>query len=81
VLEEGQTVCCYAKSEKSWIEDPQGVRWETFLTTGESTVYGSDELSSAACCAPAQRAGVVSESCCTTEQKAQARADKAACCA
>jgi catechol 2,3-dioxygenase-like lactoylglutathione lyase family enzyme len=39
VLEEGETVCCYAKSEKSWIEDPQGVRWETFLTSGESTVY------------------------------------------
>jgi catechol 2,3-dioxygenase-like lactoylglutathione lyase family enzyme len=39
VLEEGAT-CCYAKSEKSWITDPQGVSWETFLTSGESTVYG-----------------------------------------
>ena len=38
----GATTCCYAKSEKSWIEDPQGVKWETFLTTGESTTYGSD---------------------------------------
>jgi catechol 2,3-dioxygenase-like lactoylglutathione lyase family enzyme len=42
VLEEGKTTCCYAKSEKSWVEDPQGVQWETFLTTGESTVYGTD---------------------------------------
>lgn len=40
VLEEGKTTCCYAKSEKSWISDPQGISWETFLTTGESTVYG-----------------------------------------
>lgn len=63
VLEEGVTTCCYAQSEKSWIEDPQGVRWETFLTTGESTVYGRDpveaeaaEGASSACCAP---------SCCT----------------
>jgi catechol-2,3-dioxygenase len=40
VLEEGATTCCYAKSEKSWITDPQGLSWETFLTTGESTVYG-----------------------------------------
>ena len=40
VFEEGQTTCCYAKSEKSWINDPQGVPWETFLTTGESTTYG-----------------------------------------
>jgi catechol-2,3-dioxygenase len=55
VLEEGATTCCYAKSEKSWIEDPQGIQWETFLTTGESTVYGSDPVVEAranACCAP-----------------------------
>ncbi len=44
VLEEGATTCCYAKSEKSWIDDPQGVQWETFLTTGESTVYGHDPV-------------------------------------
>jgi catechol-2,3-dioxygenase len=34
VLEEGATTCCYAQSEKSWISDPQGVPWETFMTTG-----------------------------------------------
>lgn len=42
VLEEGATTCCYAQSEKSWIEDPQGQEWEIFLTTGESTTYGHD---------------------------------------
>lgn len=41
VVEEGKTTCCYAKSEKSWITDPQGVVWETFLTEGESTSYGT----------------------------------------
>lgn len=41
VIEEGATTCCYAKSEKSWITDPQGVVWETFLTEGESTSYGT----------------------------------------
>ena len=40
VLDEGATSCCYAKSEKSWVTDPQGLAWETFLTSGESTVYG-----------------------------------------
>ncbi len=40
ILEEGDTTCCYAKSEKSWITDPQGVAWEAFYTYGESTVYG-----------------------------------------
>jgi catechol 2,3-dioxygenase-like lactoylglutathione lyase family enzyme len=57
VIEEGETTCCYAHSEKSWIDDPQGVQWETFLTTGESTVYGTDEIrpkaenAASACCA------------------------------
>jgi catechol 2,3-dioxygenase-like lactoylglutathione lyase family enzyme len=40
VLEEGATTCCYAQSEKAWITDPQGLSWETFLTNGESSVYG-----------------------------------------
>ncbi len=54
VLEEGPTICCYAKSEKSWIEDPQGVKWEAFLTTGSSTVYGSGptQADSPPCCEP-----------------------------
>ena len=42
ILDEGRTTCCYANSEKSWVDDPQGVQWETFLTTGESTVYGNE---------------------------------------
>ena len=58
VIEQGQTTCCYAKSEKSWIDDPAGISWETFLTTGESTDYGvsvEDDARIAhvkACCAP-----------------------------
>lgn len=65
VLDEGATTCCYAKSEKAWVIDPQGIAWETFLTTGSATVYGNDnEVSSAdapmaknsACCAPAVEA-------------------------
>lgn len=59
VLEEGQTTCCYAKSEKSWIADPDGVIWEAFLTNGESTVYGGSpaldtlvKSEAAPCCIP-----------------------------
>lgn len=44
VIEQGETTCCYARGEKSWIYDPQSVPWETFLTTGESVVYGTDEI-------------------------------------
>jgi catechol 2,3-dioxygenase-like lactoylglutathione lyase family enzyme len=42
VVEEKATTCCYAKSDKQWIADPQGIAWEAFLTHGESTVYGQD---------------------------------------
>jgi catechol 2,3-dioxygenase-like lactoylglutathione lyase family enzyme len=40
IVEQGDTSCCYAKSEKSWIDDPAGISWETFHTTGESIDYG-----------------------------------------
>lgn len=70
VLEEGATTCCYAKSEKSWIADPQGVVWETFRTTGEAVDYGqgpelalvSDNAAEGACCAP--RLAPASAACC-----------------
>lgn len=34
--------CCYAVSDKHWIEDPSGVKWETFHTHGTITTYGED---------------------------------------
>lgn len=37
------TTCCYAQSDKSWVTDPAGVRWETFYTFGEATTYGEEE--------------------------------------
>jgi uncharacterized glyoxalase superfamily protein PhnB len=37
------TTCCYAQSNKAWVNDPSGVRWETFYTFGEATTYGEDE--------------------------------------
>jgi predicted enzyme related to lactoylglutathione lyase len=59
VIEQGQTTCCYAKSEKSWIDDPAGISWETFLTEGESIDYGDGTGEREArvaheksCCAP-----------------------------
>src|SRR5882724_13301105 len=59
VIEQGATACCYAKSEKSWIDDPAGIAWETFLTTGENTDYGDGTgerdarvAHAKACCAP-----------------------------
>ena len=42
VLDEGNTTCCYARSTKQWINDPQGVTWETFFTHGQVPVYGNE---------------------------------------
>lgn len=42
-LDQEATTCCYAKSDKSWVADPSGVRWETFHTLGEATTYGEGE--------------------------------------
>jgi catechol 2,3-dioxygenase-like lactoylglutathione lyase family enzyme len=68
VIEEGTTTCCYAESEKSWIFDPEGIAWETFLTRGESPVYGSDQVkhgkAGSACCTPAQASAKPASSCC-----------------
>jgi catechol 2,3-dioxygenase-like lactoylglutathione lyase family enzyme len=75
VLEEGAATCCYAKSEKAWTSDPQGVLWESFLTTGESTIYGDDvalagfrrsavKEEPAACCG-AKPAPAIEAACCS----------------
>jgi len=70
VIEQGQTTCCYAKSEKSWIDDPAGIAWETFLTTGESTDYGDGSgervarvANAKSCCAPEPAAEQASACC------------------
>jgi catechol 2,3-dioxygenase-like lactoylglutathione lyase family enzyme len=46
------TTCCYAKGDKSWVNDPAGVRWEAFYTFGEATTYGEDPQTVAAPAAP-----------------------------
>jgi catechol 2,3-dioxygenase-like lactoylglutathione lyase family enzyme len=50
--------CCYAKSDKYWTIDPQGIAWESFHTLDSVPLYGSDtrgsasaEPAKAACCA------------------------------
>ena len=40
ILEQKNTACCYARSDKAWATDPQGISWETFFTFGETTIYG-----------------------------------------
>ncbi|MGA0601423.1 ArsI/CadI family heavy metal resistance metalloenzyme [Caulobacter sp. KR2-114] len=47
-FDQSGATCCYARSDKSWVSDPAGVRWETFHTFGEATQYGEDEPAPAA---------------------------------
>ena len=43
-FDEAATTCCYAQSDKTWVNDPAGVRWESFFTFGEATTYGEDAV-------------------------------------
>jgi len=54
LLNEGDTTCCYARSEKHWITDPQGIAWEHFHTLGNIPVFNDKAVSRevAACCEP-----------------------------
>lgn len=69
-LAEKGTTCCYARSDKFWAEDPQGVRWESFHSLGEATTYtGAPQAPSASagaaptCCGPASPARNSASSC------------------
>jgi lactoylglutathione lyase len=61
LLDEGQTTCCYARSDKHWITDPQGIAWENFHTLGNIPVFSEKAPASSetatACCAPAAPRG------------------------
>lgn len=68
LLDEGATSCCYARSEKHWITDPQGIAWEHFHTLGNIPVFRekADEASAVACCAPG---GEPAAKCCAPSSK------------
>jgi len=52
-FDEGETVCCYAKSDKTWVQDPAGVPWETYRTMEDAQIYGTNPvMSESACCTP-----------------------------
>jgi catechol 2,3-dioxygenase-like lactoylglutathione lyase family enzyme len=63
LLDEGETTCCYARSEKHWITDPQGIAWEHFHTLDSIPVFSEKVAPAAdasACCAsPAPRGKAV----------------------
>lgn len=77
LLDQGETTCCYAHSDKYWVTDPQGIAWEQFHTLADIPVFSQKppvgQAQAAACCAgPASRGkpvgvvvtGTPSASCC-----------------
>lgn len=71
--------CCYARSDKYWLRDPQGLAWEHFHTLETIPVFGQDRVGAepgAACCVPVAAAAPESGSCCVPGALAQ----KDSCC-
>jgi hypothetical protein len=82
VTEEGES-CCYAKSDKYWVNDPSGIAWETFHTLESIPVFGEhcknpaageQAAQSAACCVPQKEKASSLPCCAPQEEKATTRA-------
>jgi len=56
VLTETGTTCCYARSDKHWVQDPSGIAWETYHTLDSAPTFSSPAASDSetACCTPVQ---------------------------
>ena len=72
LLDEGETTCCYARSEKHWVTDPQGIAWEHFHTLANIPVFNETDAPTptlSGCCAPTEAAALTSAeptaACCT----------------
>jgi len=81
-LDQTGTSCCYAKSDKYWIEDPQGIAWEAFHTLGSVPIYGEEARRTgdkSACCIPlaGKADGEEQSACCVPTDKTES---SAACC-
>ena len=90
-LDQTDAACCYAKSDKYWVQDPQGIAWETFHTLAGIPVFGEEAAPAkngeSACCIPLakQTKDRADAACCVpakgAEAQPQARAQGGACCA
>lgn len=79
-LDQDEAACCYAKSEKHWIVDPQGLAWEHFVTTSEISAFGNDTdaVEGAACCIPLRSSQAASEDsapCCIPRRDGDGKSD------
>jgi len=61
----GETSCCYARSDKYWLTDPQGIAWEQFHTLADIPTFGGGpQATPAACCGPRAEPAEAKGGCC-----------------
>lgn len=52
VYDEGETTCCYAKSNKAWVNDPTGTPWEAYQNMEDVNIFHEAKNDESACCTP-----------------------------
>lgn len=62
---DGETTCCYAKSEKSWVNDPSGIAWEAYHTMEDAQFFSGAKATESSCCMPKKSTAT---SCCDTKK-------------
>jgi catechol 2,3-dioxygenase-like lactoylglutathione lyase family enzyme len=67
VYDEGETTCCYARTDKSWVQDPSGIAWEAYKSMEDVQLFSANEpLSGDVCCTPETKG---EPGCCTPTEK------------
>jgi hypothetical protein len=84
VVDEKGAACCYAKSDKHWVRDPQGIAWETFHSLSSIPLFGEDAAPAGMeqpCCVPlAQQANDKADAACCVPAAKAAEPARSACC-
>jgi catechol 2,3-dioxygenase-like lactoylglutathione lyase family enzyme len=96
MVDEKEVACCYAKSNKHWVRDPQGIAWEAFHSLGTVPFFGDDaaeagaaetayradpQTTAAACCVSAEAGAQPAATACCAPANADAQAAATGCCA
>lgn len=83
LLDEGETTCCYARSDKYWLTDPQGIAWEQFQTLDNIPMFSQKASTSedaVACCTPKTQVIPVANQACCAPRTGPAKQSTTACC-
>ena len=78
VVAEKGAHCCYARSDKYWVTDPQGVAWESFRSLGAIPLYDGDAAVRPSACATTERSACCGPS--ADENRSGERAEETAGC-